>query len=192
MMRPWLAMPALAVVVLMLGCAKQPTSTGASVAAPTGGAQVSSGANSAQGRQAGQTGQTYGRDGSGTASGTRPAPGDYVAAPQLEDVHFEYDKYEIRSDDARSLETTAAWLKANPERLLLIEGHCDERGTNEYNVALGDRRARATMNYLVSHGIAARRIAIVSYGEERPVCQEHADACWAKNRRAHLLLKKRD
>ena len=74
---------------------------------------------------------------------------------------------------------------------MLIEGHCDERGTNEYNLALGERRAKSTMNYLVSQGIQASRITIISYGEERPVCTEKTEECWAKNRRAHFLVKPR-
>ena len=72
---------------------------------------------------------------------------------------------------------------------MLIEGHCDERGTNEYNLALGERRARATMNYLLAQGLPATRITIISYGKERPVCTEHAESCWARNRRAHFLVK---
>ena len=83
------------------------------------------------------------------------------------------------------------WLKSNASNLVLIEGHCDERGTNEYNLALGERRAKATMNYLVSQGIQANRITIISYGEERPVCNEKTEACWAKNRRANFLVKPR-
>jgi peptidoglycan-associated lipoprotein len=74
---------------------------------------------------------------------------------------------------------------------VLIEGHCDERGTNEYNLALGERRAKSTMNYLVSQGVQASRITIISYGEERPVCNEKTEECWAKNRRAHFLVKPR-
>ena len=77
------------------------------------------------------------------------------------------------------------------ERQIVFEGHCDERGTNEYNLALGERRAKATMNYLVSQGIQANRITIISYGEERPVCSEKTEACWSKNRRANFLAKPR-
>ena len=73
--------------------------------------------------------------------------------------------------------------------LVLIEGHCDERGTNEYNISLGERRAKATMNYLISQGVAQSRVSIISYGEERPVCTDHNEACWAKNRHAHFLVK---
>ena len=84
---------------------------------------------------------------------------------------------------------TRSGSKSNQSALLLIEGHADERGTNEYNLALGERRAKATRDYLVSVGIDAGRITVISYGEERPICTEKTDACWAKNRRAHFLVK---
>jgi peptidoglycan-associated lipoprotein len=80
-------------------------------------------------------------------------------------------------------------MKANLNYLILIEGHCDERGTNEYNLALGERRAKTTMSYLVAQGIAATRFTIISYGEERQFCTEKNEECWAKNRRAHFLVK---
>jgi peptidoglycan-associated lipoprotein len=83
----------------------------------------------------------------------------------------------------------AAWLKDNTHTLLLIEGHADERGTNEYNLALGARRAKAAADYLVSQGVLATRISTVSYGEERPLCAQRTEACWARNRRAHFLVK---
>ena len=121
----------------------------------------------------------------------RPSPKEFAAIDALKDVHFEFDKYDIRPEDAKTLDANASWLKSNAENLVLIEGHCDERGTNEYNLALGERRAKATMNYLVSQGIQANRITIISYGEERPLCNEKTDSCWAKNRRAHFLVKPR-
>jgi peptidoglycan-associated lipoprotein len=121
----------------------------------------------------------------------RPSPKEFSAVDALKDIHFEFDKYDIRPEDTRALDANASWLKSNAENLVLIEGHCDERGTNEYNLALGERRAKATMNYLVSQGIQANRITIISYGEERPVCNEKTDSCWAKNRRAHFLVKPR-
>ena len=107
----------------------------------------------------------------------------------LHDIYFDFDKYEIGADAAKTLDANAAWLKSRPNYLLLVEGHCDERGTTEYNLTLGDRRAKATMNYLVSRGVEARRITVVSYGEDRPQCQGHNEACWAKNRRARFLVK---
>ena len=112
-----------------------------------------------------------------------------MAVAALKEVYFDFDKYDIRAEDAKTLDANAAWLKSNADNLVLIEGHCDERGTNEYNLALGERRAKATMNYLVSRGVDARRITVFSYGEDRPQCQEHNEACWAKNRRAHFLVK---
>jgi len=121
----------------------------------------------------------------------RVVPGEYEPIRELEDVHFDYDKYEIRSEDARILDATATWLQQNADRLILIEGHCDERGTSEYNVALGERRAKSTMNYLVSQGVQASRITIISYGEERPVCTQKNEECWSKNRRAQFLVKPR-
>ena len=119
-----------------------------------------------------------------------PRPSEFMANPNLKDINFDFDKYDIRPGDARILDANATWLKAN-NNLVLIEGHCDERGTNEYNLALGERRAKATMNYLVAQGIQANRITIISYGKERPVCTEKTEACWARNRRAHFLVKAR-
>ena len=125
-----------------------------------------------------------------------PAPGpaparEYTANAALADVHFDFDKAVIRSGDVKILDASAGWLKANPEQLLLIEGHCDERGTNEYNLALGERRAKAAMSYLVSRGVQASRITLISYGKERPLCTEKAERCWARNRRDHFLVKQR-
>src|SRR5881397_2572000 len=98
-----------------------------------------------------------------------PAPGpaparEYTANAALADVHFDFDKAVIKRGDVKILDASAGWLKANPEQLLLIEGHCDERGTNEYNLALGERRAKAAMSYLVSRGVQASRITLISYG----------------------------
>jgi len=107
----------------------------------------------------------------------------------LRDIYFEFDKYDLRPGDTKVLDVNAGWLKANPGHQMLIEGHADERGTDAYNLALGERRAQAAMNYLVAQGIRATRISIVSYGKERPVCNEHNEACWARNRRDHFLTK---
>ena len=83
----------------------------------------------------------------------------------------------------------AAWLKDNSHTLLLIEGHAGERGTNEYNLALGERRTKAAMDYLVSRGVQAARINTISYGEQRLLCGDRTEVCWARNRRAHFLLR---
>src|SRR5262249_26469347 len=127
------------------------------------------------------------------AEAARPPapPKDFADTANLRDIHFDFDKSNIRPDAARILDANAAWLRSNGNMLVLVEGHCDERGTNEYNLVLGERRARATMNYLIGHGIAQDRLSTVSYGEERPLCTEHNEACWAKNRRAHFRVKER-
>jgi peptidoglycan-associated lipoprotein len=120
-----------------------------------------------------------------------PAPKEFMPNDNVKPIFFDFDKAVIRPGDAKTLDASAAWLKQNANQLLLIEGHCDERGTNEYNLALGDRRAKAAMNYLVAQGISADRMTIVSYGEERPACTEHTEACWAKNRRDQFMVKER-
>jgi len=107
----------------------------------------------------------------------------------VKEIHFDFDKYDIRPGDAQILRSNAQWLKDNANQLVLIEGHTDERGTNEYNMALGERRAKATMNFLVAQGVKADRISIISYGEERPVCADHKESCWSQNRRARTLVK---
>ena len=120
---------------------------------------------------------------------TLPSPQDLQEAAGLRDVHFEFDRAALQAEDTRILEANAQWLVAHPGTLILIEGHADERGTNEYNLALGENRARVTREQLVARGVAASRITLVSYGEERPTCRENSEACWAHNRRAHFLVK---
>jgi peptidoglycan-associated lipoprotein len=120
-----------------------------------------------------------------------PAPKEYQPNAALKDISFNFDKSNVRPGDAKILDASAAYLKANPDQLVLIEGHCDERGTNEYNLTLGERRAKAAMSYLVSQGIDASRITLISYGKERPVCTAKAEACYARNRRDHFLTKPR-
>jgi peptidoglycan-associated lipoprotein len=106
----------------------------------------------------------------------------------LKDAFFDYDKADLRDDARTVLSTDAEWLKRYRTIQFLIEGHCDERGTSEYNLALGDRRANAAKEYLVSLGVDASRIKTVSYGKERPFCNESSEDCWQQNRRAHFLV----
>lgn len=124
-----------------------------------------------------------------TPTGSPPPPQEFVPAARLADVHFAFDAHEIGPEDEPVLDGNAAWLRANPNALVLIEGHADERGTSEYNLGLGDLRARAAMTYLVARGVPAARMVAISYGKERPACTEHDEACWAQNRRAHFLVK---
>lgn len=98
-------------------------------------------------------------------------------------VHFEFDKYDITAADQGILRGQAQWLNQYPARTVTIEGHCDERGTREYNLGLGDRRANAVKTYLVSLGVNASRIKTISYGKERPTCVASNEDCWGKNRR---------
>jgi peptidoglycan-associated lipoprotein len=106
----------------------------------------------------------------------------------FKDIHFEFDKYDIRREDEEILRENAAWLKKNPKMKIQIEGHCDERGTAEYNLALGERRANMTKKYLLSLGISSDRISTISYGEEKPLDPGHNEEAWAKNRRAHTVV----
>ncbi len=98
-------------------------------------------------------------------------------------VHFDYDKSDIKDEDRGTLQRQASWLQKYPQVRVTIEGHCDERGTREYNIALGARRANAVKEYLVSLGVASARIDTISYGKERPICTESTEGCWAQNRR---------
>ena len=104
------------------------------------------------------------------------------------DILFDYDQYVVKDVYKQLAQSVSGWMAKNSTARLLIEGNCDERGTNEYNLALGDRRAKAVKDYLVSFGIASSRIDVISYGEEKPVCAEQTEGCWAKNRRAHFTV----
>ena len=106
-----------------------------------------------------------------------------------ENIHFDFDKYNLLPLAQQILQRKAEWLWNNPNVSVIIEGHCDERGTNEYNLALGDRRAESAKAYLVDLGIAGSRLTTISYGEERPVDSGHNEVAWAKNRRAHFTIE---
>jgi peptidoglycan-associated lipoprotein len=121
---------------------------------------------------------------------TEPEVPSVVMPPiELGDVYFDFDRSTIRSDAKSVLEANAQVLKAQGNLEVLIEGHCDERGTLAYNMVLGERRAQAVKRYLEELGVQGSRMEIVSYGKERPICHQHQDDCWQKNRRAHLVVK---
>lgn len=124
-----------------------------------------------------------------------PRVRDYEPIPQLRDIYFDVGTAEIRPGDTKILDANAAWLRANPTYLVLIEGHADNRGAtnrkNELNMDLAERRAQAAMKYLVAHGVDPSRITILSYGEERPLCAESSERCWRLNRRSRFLVKPR-
>jgi len=181
--------------VVAAGCAKRPATTSAATPPPPVPAPAAPPATSAPAPSAPEPTSSTPAAAPSTpapaATTARPVPAEFATIPELRDIQFDFDKYDIRPDAARTLDANAVWLKSNGNHLLLIEGHCDERGTNEYNLALGERRAKSAMNYLVSQGVQAARITIISYGEERPLCSEHNETCWQQNRRDHFLVKPR-
>jgi peptidoglycan-associated lipoprotein len=117
---------------------------------------------------------------------------NYRAAPQLEGVRFDYDRDSLSPEALAILKRNAAWLKGNPETEVLIQGRCDERGTTAYNLALGQRRARAVRDYYDALGVPAKRMATISYGKEKPLCIETTEDCRSKNRAAETLLRMDD
>jgi peptidoglycan-associated lipoprotein len=178
-----LVLSAVALLLLLTGCPKRPGITVASAPPPAAPAPAPTPVPAAPAPA----------PLAATPAPAPPAPApaeEYKINDALKPVYFAFDSFAIRPADARTLDASVAWLKANPGQLTLIEGHCDERGTNEYNLALGERRAKAAMSYLVSKGVEAGRITMISYGKERPVCAEHNEACWSKNRRDMFLTKK--
>jgi peptidoglycan-associated lipoprotein len=107
----------------------------------------------------------------------------------LTDIHFEYNAYSIEAQDGSVLKQNAQWLQKNPQSRVQIEGHCDERGSEEYNIALGAKRAQAAKDYLETLGIDGSRMSTISYGKELPLCTEHEESCWAQNRRDHFVVQ---
>jgi peptidoglycan-associated lipoprotein len=165
--------------VLATGCAtetvkKTEVPTGQSASASTGAPATARSAPNSNPSQAGSSLDAL-REGKPPASGP------------LKDIYFEFDSSALSAQARSVLQTNAGWLKANPAAQVEIEGHCDERGTTEYNLALGAKRARGAMDYLVSLGIAASRIKTVSYGEELPLCKEKSEDCYRNNRRDRFV-----
>jgi peptidoglycan-associated lipoprotein len=111
-----------------------------------------------------------------------------AAAEGLKPIYFDFDRSFIREDARQAMKANADWLKANPKVMVRIEGNCDERGTKEYNQALGQRRAASAKKYLTDLGISAKRISLISYGKEKPICNESSEDCWQKNRRDDLVV----
>ncbi len=109
---------------------------------------------------------------------------------KFQDALFDYDKYNIRSDARDVLDSVAAWLKKHKDINVLIEGHCDDRGTNDYNLALGEKRANSARDYLIARGVSSKRMSTLTYGEEKPVCSSMNESCRQNNRRAHFVVTK--
>ena len=141
-----------------------------------------------QGGAAGGGAQSAG--GGGAAAGTQITPGsdrDFIVNVG-DRIFYDYDKSNIRNDQRATLQKQAEWLKRYPQVQITLEGHCDERGTRDYNLALGERRANSAKDFLVANGIAANRVRVISYGKERPVALGHDEASWAQNRRAVSVI----
>ena len=168
---------------LLVGCAKSPSTTTADASSPAPGGSIDGT------RMAGSGAGGSGRAGSSQGMVPRPDPKEFAVMKDLRDIRFDFDRYVIRPEDAGILDANADLLKSNPSWLVLVEGHADQRGTTDYNMALSDRRAKASMNYLVSRGVRANRITMIGYGEERPTCAEATEHCWSQNRRAHFMVK---
>ena len=190
--RTALVYAALVLALSVTGCARRPAITQAAVPPPTAESVSAAPAPAAPApapASAAAPIQAPPSPAPAPVDTARPAPKTFASVPSLPDVYFDFDKSAIRSGAEKVLQESAAWLKTNPGHALLIEGHCDERGTEEYNLALGDRRAQAALSFLVAHGVASRRISVVSYGEQRPQCTKQNEECWRLNRRVHFVVK---
>lgn len=109
----------------------------------------------------------------------------------LADIYFDFDKFNIRSDMQASMKANAKWMMSNSNVTVMVEGHADDRGTDEYNLALGERRAQTAKRFLIASGVDSTQISTISYGEERSVCTDHHENCYSKNRRAHFAARSR-
>ena len=114
----------------------------------------------------------------------------FTASSDLKDIHFKFDQYDLDDNSRAVLQKNAEFLKSNPNLHVEVQGHCDERGTNNYNIALGERRAHSTKKYLVAQGVKSRNVHVISYGEEKPFCFGSGEVCWQENRRAHFMVSK--
>jgi len=165
----------LCLIVALSACSKKEVRQDDPLINPSGGTG---------GTAEGDAGVTTGDVGGGSGS-TSSDSGELGVA------YFDYDSYRISAEGRTALSTNAEWLKANPNATVQIEGHCDERGTTEYNLALGERRANAARDYLVRLGIDRNRLSVISYGEERPADPGHDESAWSRNRRAAFVILSR-
>lgn len=116
----------------------------------------------------------------------KPSPA--IRSGMVNDIYFDFDSHIIRMDARKTLDENAGILKGRPVKKVVIEGHCDERGTTDYNIALGERRAEVAKRYLTTLGVDASKISIISFGQEKPSCKEHNETCWQNNRRGHFIV----
>lgn len=171
---------ALAVMaMLVVGCSKMGIRSDSSTA--------DKGVTGGEGTSGIQTGKVTDED--LTEARMRPTTDRYPdSGITFDDIYFHYDKYDIQDSEKAALDKVSDYLIENSGAKLMVEGHCDDRGTNEYNLALGDRRAKSVQDYLKSTGVSSRRIETISYGEEKPACFDETEGCWTRNRRAHFAV----
>ena len=178
----WRILGVLLIALSVSGCPKQPpTPSEGELGGPGGARGLGPGGIQDRNLAPGDPGaRTRGRlESEGT---------DRNAGGPLTDIQFDYDAFDLSTEARTTLQSHAEWLKKNGGAKVEIEGHCDERGTVEYNLALGAKRAKATRDYLVNLGVDANQLSTISYGEELPACKESTESCWQQNRRAHFLL----
>jgi len=170
------AMVAAAMLLAMVaGCSSKQSGAGAGAGGPGGPGGI------------GENG--LGPNGSSSLNRFQKGTLDANGQGPLSDIHFDYNDYSVRAQDGEILKSNADWITKNSGTRVQIEGHCDDRGSEEYNIALGAKRAQAAKDYLETLGIAADRMSTISYGKELPVCTEETDECWAQNRRDHFVVQ---
>jgi peptidoglycan-associated lipoprotein len=172
--------------LLLAGCSSK-TATGQPESGPGGSESTLGAGNGGKGAQPGTARQTP-TGPSSLEQAQKGKPTDTPLTSPLKEIYFGFDSFDLNPEARAILKTNADWLKANPSVRVEVEGHCDERGTNEYNLALGAKRAQSAKDYLVTLGIATDRLSTISYGEELPVCKENTEACWQKNRRGRFVI----
>jgi len=180
--KPWLGLVA-ASVVAIAGCAPETAKKPEAISRPSGAVAAAP----STGRAPVEKPVVSSNPASPGSSLDALRQGKAVADGPMKTIYFNFDSFNLTADARTVLGANAAWLKANPSSMVEIEGHCDERGTTEYNLALGAKRARAALDYLVSLGVSPARIKTTSYGEELPSCRESTEACYLDNRRARFV-----
>jgi peptidoglycan-associated lipoprotein len=179
-------------ILLSGGCAPSATKPDGASVGPTGSSSATPSGTDTKSAGEGRAGTTKESNAPSTSSSldqlkAGKSPVSPASSP-LKDVLFEYDSYDLRGNARDVLRGNADWLKSNPSARIEVEGHCDERGTSEYNLALGAKRSQTAKDYLVSLGISPERISTISYGEEIAVCTESNENCWRQNRRARFVV----
>ncbi len=191
-MRKYFLIFAVAIALVSVGCAKKKVVTEPAVKQPEQAKTQTQPAPAPKAPASEEGVKTQPENTSQVAKATPPSTEETeIKNARFQDVHFDFDRYDVKENDKPGLKNVADWLGKHPDAKLMIEGNCDERGTAEYNLALGEKRANSVKEYLVALGIPADRLETISYGKEKPICTEHNESCWYKNRRAHMIAVKK-